>query len=397
MAPSRILVLHNRYREPGGEDHVFAQETALLRDHGHSVIEYLDTNERLDGTPPPDAALRAIWSHETVRRLERTLAATHPDIAHFHNTFLMISPAAYYVCRGADIPVIQTLHNFRLGCLNACCVRESRPCETCVSKRFAWRGIWHGCYRDSRAASAAVAAIGLVHKTLGTYRRQVDAYISTSEFARGIHVRAGVPADRSYVKPNFCFPGPAGSSQLERDFVLYAGRLVREKGVHLLIEAWRRLALPMRLKIAGDGPDAESLRAAVGGLTTVEFLGSISRERVRELMGQAAIFVQPSLMLENCGLAVVEAFAAALTCVVSGHGSFLEIVEDGRTGLHFRPGDARDLAEKLAWLIADRDRRWRMARAARSCFEERYTPARNYEQLMSIYETVLRRYEREHR
>ena len=384
MPLNRILVLHNRYREPGGEDRAVEQEVALLRAHGHEVIEYVDSNRRLDESHPLAAAWRAIWSRGAYRRVRQAIAETRPQLAHFHNTFCMISPAAYYACRGAGLPVVQTLHNFRLGCLNACCTRDGRTCDVCVSSRLPWRGIWHGCYRASRQASAAVAAVGFVHKGIGTYRSQVDAYISTSQFARGVHVRCGVPAELSFVKPNFSARVPPGASN-PGGYVLYAGRLVPEKGVYVLLEAWRRLNPRPRLKVAGDGPEAGRLRARYGDMPEVEFLGALTAAQVRGWMEKADFLVQPSLVWENCALAVIEAFGAGLPCIVSGHGSLAEMVEDGRSGLHFCPGDADDLAGKIGWLAAHEDQRTRMARAARDRFEQLYTPEKNYAQLMAIY------------
>ena len=260
MLPTRILVLHNRYRESGGEDQAFAHETSLLRAHGHIVHEYVDSNARLDESRPVATALDAIWSRSTVKRLQLLLEQIRPDIAHFHNTYFRISPAAYYACQRANVPVVQTLHNFRMGCANACCTLNGLPCELCVSKRIAWPGIRHGCYRGNRTASAAVTAIGAVHKTIGTYRRQVNAYISTSEFARAIHLRSGVPPKLSFVKPNSCGDLPCDLGGRPRMSALYAGRLVREKGVFVLVDAWRRLGFRLPLKIAGSGPAAIAMR-----------------------------------------------------------------------------------------------------------------------------------------
>lgn len=389
MPPNRILVLHNRYRESGGEDHAFAQEAAMLRERGHTVEEYVEDNGRLDEHRPVAAAAAAIWSQTTVKRLQEVLAESKPEIAHFHNTYFMISPAAYYACQSANVPVVQTLHNFRLGCANACCTLHGQPCEVCVPKRIPWQGIWRGCYR-TRTASAAVVAIGAVHKTLGTYRRQVDAYISNSAYAREIHVRSGVPADRCFIKPNTCEPLPYAAASGDESFALFAGRLVSEKGIFLLIEAWRKLRLPIPLRIAGTGPAAEEAHFRARDLDSIEFLGQLPREAVGHLMQEAAFLIQPSLLYENCSLAVVEALAAGLPAVVSGRGSFLEMVEQGRTGLHFRPGDADDLAAKIAWMVEHPSARAEMGRAARRCYEQHYSPERNYEQLIGIYDAAQR-------
>lgn len=389
MPPERILVLHNRYREAGGEDRAFQREVALLRSHGLQVIEYVDTNQDVDESRPISAALEAVWSRRSRERIQEVIAGTRPVLAHFHNTFCRISPAAYSVCRRAGLAVVQTLHNYRLGCANGVCARDGRTCDTCLNSRMAWRGVWHRCYRSSRGASAAAAAVAAVHRSIGTYRNQVDAYISTSEFARRLHLHCGVPPHLSFVKPNFCedaaLPGgtPGG-------YALYAGRLAGGKGVSVLLEAWRRLDRRPPLKVAGDGPDAAALRAAGRDLPEVEFLGALPPARAREFMAAAEFLVQPSLLWENCATVVIEAFAAGVPVIASGHGSLAEMVEDGCTGLHFRPADSSDLAAKAAWLAAHREQRAAMARRARQCFEARYTPQANYAQLMEIYEAARR-------
>jgi glycosyltransferase involved in cell wall biosynthesis len=326
-----------------------------------------------------------------VRRLEEVIADTRPDIAHFHNTFFMISPAAYYACQRAGVPVVQTLHNFRLGCVNACCTIGGKPCQACISMPFAWPGIVNACYRESRAASAAVAGIAAVHKTIGTYRRQVDAYVSLSEFARAIHLRSGIPANLSFLKPNFS-SAPAPPSSSRQDYAFYAGRMVHDKGLYVLLDAWTRLKSPFNLKLAGDGPDLEHLRSQFAHVPGVAFLGQLPRAHVQDLMANASCFIQPSLLLENCGLVVIEALAGGLPSIVSGHGSFAEIVEDGHTGLHFRPGDSADLAEKVEWVRNHPEESARMGLAARERFDERYSPEKNYGQLMCIYEAARRRH-----
>jgi glycosyltransferase involved in cell wall biosynthesis len=381
MPPDKVLVVHNRYREPGGEDQAVAQEVALLRARGHTVAEYSDSNDRLDESRPIAAGIEAIWSARSYRLLEELMLDTRPDLAHFHNTFARISPAAYYAAGQAGVPVVQTLHNYRMGCLNAYCSRGGRTCQSCVSRFAAWPGVLRACYRNSRLASLGAAGVGLVHRAIGTYRHQVDAYISTSQFARAIHIRSGVPAALDYVKPNFCQAPPA-EERSPSGYALFAGRLCEEKGVRVLLDAWSRLSPPIPLKIAGDGP----LGGGFSHIPGVEFLGAVSRERVRDLMLHADFLVQPSLLFENCGLVIIEAFSAGLPCLVSGHGSFAELVEHGRTGLHFPPGDAAALAQRAVWLARNPGAREAMGLAARVRYLRDFSAGRNYEILMEIYE-----------
>jgi len=386
-----ILVLHNRYQQKGGEDEVFIQEIQLLRRMGHTVVEYEDTNDRLQHIGAIPALLAAIWSGETIRRLRPILQETRPAIAHFHNTFAMISPAAYYACREARIPVVQTLHNYRTGCPNASCAIEGLPCERCIPKTIAWPGIVRKCYRGSRSATAGVAAVSAVHKLLGTYQRKVNAYISTTEFARAIHIRSGLPRSRIFVKPNFIDPPPSLSLRQPGGYGLYVGRITPEKGVDVLIDAWQKLAgrPPLILAGEGEGPTADAVRRAQALHPSIEWIGPQSRAAIVKLMLGADFLIHPSRLYEGCGMVVVEALSAGLPSIVSGHGSLGEMVEDGSTGLHFRPGDAADLALKIDWMRTHPALRAGMGLAARAKFDEQFTPERNYATLMRIYRSAI--------
>jgi glycosyltransferase involved in cell wall biosynthesis len=393
LPPIKVLALHNRYRNSGGEDQVFAQETALLRRMGHTVVEYQESNDRLQQIAPLPDLLRAIWSTETVGRLRTVLRETRPDVAHFHNTFAMISPSAYYACREANVPVVQTLHNYRLGCPNACCSFNGQPCEKCVSRTVAWPGIVRKCYRQSRAATAGVAAITATHKLLGTYRRMVDAYISTTAFARAIHIRSGLPERLVFVKPNFADP-PAGGERQPGGYALYVGRITIEKGVDTLLAGWEKLRgnMPLLLAGGGDGPIAESVRRAAAGNPNIQWLGERPHAEIMGLMLGADFLIQPSPLYEGCGMAIIEAFSAGLPCVVAGHGSLGELVEDGGTGKHFPSGNAAGLAAKVEWMRENPGQVRKMGEAARARFLESFSPARNYKMLMDIYQAA-----REHR
>jgi glycosyltransferase involved in cell wall biosynthesis len=382
----KILAIHNRYRQRGGEDVAVEQETALLRSRGHEVIEFVESNQALGGGSALENGWNAVWSRQTVSALRRLIEQHRPDLAHFHNTFARISPAAYSACRHAGVPVVQTLHNYRIGCLNAGCARDGAPCETCVPKLIPVAGIARGCYRGSRRLSLGMAAITTTHKLLGTYREQVDAYIALSEFARDLHIRSGVPASRIFVKPNFAVCGPDTPAE-RSNYALFVGRLCGEKGLPALLKAWEQAPLPLR--IVGDGPDAPTVIAAAQSNRNVEWLGARPRNEVLRLMRTAQFLVLPSVGYENCGLCIVEAFSTGLPCIVSGLGSLREIVEDGSTGLHFEPGNPQDLRSKVEWMVSHPAAREAMGKAASVCFSERFGAERNYHLLMDIYAAAM--------
>ena len=204
----RILLAHNRYQQEGGEDQSFAAEAAMLRDRGHEVIEYTTHNRAIDGMNHVALALRTVWNATTYAELRRLFRRHRPQIAHFNNTFPLISPSAYYAARAEGVPVVQTLRNFRLLCPNALLFRNGKICHECVSTTTAWPAVVHKCYRGSRAASAVVAAMLTTHRTCGTWHTSVDTYIALTQFSRQTFVDAGFPADRIIVKPNFVYPDP---------------------------------------------------------------------------------------------------------------------------------------------------------------------------------------------
>ncbi|OLE74348.1 MAG: glycosyl transferase family 1, partial [Bacteroidetes bacterium 13_1_20CM_4_60_6] len=268
----RILVVHNYYQQAGGEDEVFRAEVALLREHGHDVSTLTTENGAVHGLRSLVAARDAVWSVGFQRRLTECLRQSRPDVAHFHNTFFQVSPAAYYACRDAGVPVVQTLHNYRLVCPSATFYRDGRACEDCVGRAVALPGIRHGCYRQSRAQTAVVAGMLTAHRWLGTWQRSVDAYIAMTEFAREKFIAGGLPAEKIAIKPNFCATDP-GIGNGAGGYALFVGRLSAEKGVETLMAAWRRLGGTVPLYVVGDGPLAPAVEEFVGKVERCHWLG----------------------------------------------------------------------------------------------------------------------------
>jgi glycosyltransferase involved in cell wall biosynthesis len=288
--------------------------------------------------------------------------------------------------------VVQTLHNFRLVCVNALLFRDGKPCEDCLGKMIPWRGVAHNCYRNSRAASVAVGAMLTAHRLLGTWRNAVDAYIALSEFSRRKFIEGGLPADKIAVKFNFVYPDPCPGAG-DGGYAVYVGRLSAEKGVDTLLRAWRSVGQAMRLKIAGDGPLAPAIQEAVAQNASIEWLQAVSHESVYDLIGGAAFLILPSRCYENAPRVVVEAFAKGTPVVLPGHGAMAEIV-DGRNGVCFAPGDAEDLAAKVRCLFGGTPALKEMRRAARETFDRNFTAEANHEALMAIYARAIDRYVR---
>ena len=385
----RILLAHCRYRLRGGEDAVFDTEATQLERAGHEVVRLEFDNDDVDTSTRSAriaAGINTLWSRRAHARMRSTLAQFRPAVAHFHNTFPRMSPAVYYACGEADVPVVQTLHNFRLLCANGIFLRDGKLCEACGGGRF-FESVRYACYRRSRLASGAVALMQYVHHGLGSYATKVDRYIALTEFARRKFAAAGLPVTRLTVKPNSLDSDP-GCGTACGDFALFVGRLSPEKGVSTLIEAWRHLpGVPLR--IAGEGPEQAALASAAAQCgTQVQWLGAVSRGEVLRLMGEARVLIMPSQCYEGFPMTVVEAYSRGLPVLASNIGSLGEIVLEGQTGRLFRAADPIDLARVVAEVWAAPASLENMRIAARQCFIERYGPEQNVRALMNIYSSL---------
>jgi len=391
MVPERILLVHNRYLERGGEDAVFEAEGRLLERHGHRVLRYERDNREITGLGLARTAARTLWSREDHRGIAELVRREKVELVHFHNTFPLVSPSALHAARGAGAAVVQTLHNFRLLCANALFFRDGTPCEACLGRAVPWPGVAHRCYRGSAAGSAVVAGSILLHRALGTWREQVDAFIALSRFARDRFVAGGLPADRIVVGGAFVegeVPTPLGTPG---DHFLYVGRLSEEKGVRVMLEAWRtRPELPV-LRILGDGPLRGEVEGAAARDGRIAWLGPRGRAEVLEAMGRAQALVFPSLCYENAPLVLAEAQAMGLPAVASALGSAGESVGECAAGVTFAAGEAAALARAVAELARDRELRATLSAAARRRYQAELTPDAAYGRLSAVYARALKR------
>lgn len=384
----KFLLCHNYYQQPGGEDQVFADEGWLLESHGHEVVRFTQHNKAIESMRRWDVARKAVWNESTRKQLHDLIRRERPAVIHFTNTFPLISPSAYSAAQEAGIPVVQSLHNYRLLCPGATFLRNGRVCEDCLGKRVPWPAVLHGCYRDCRTASGVVAGMLSLHRALGTFDRRVNTYIATTEFTRRKFLEAGFPPEKVAVKPNFVAgkptigPGDGG-------YAVFVGRLSPEKGITTLLAAWKLLPANVSLRIIGDGPLAAIVRKAAAADGRMEWLGRLSLAETCNIVGRAGMLVVPSVWYEAFGRAIVEAYSKGTPVIASRLGAMQELVDDGRTGLLFEPGDAGDLADQVAKLFRNPERLSTMRTMARDEYERKYTSEPNYQKLMEIYQAVL--------
>ncbi|KAF2989104.1 glycosyltransferase [Methylocystis sp. MJC1] len=322
-----IVVAHDFYQLRGGEDQCVEDEVKMLRSHGHNVTEYFVHNDALSGMAPLTLAAKTIWSRQTFNDLGAIVRDRRPQVVHFHNTLPLISPSAYYAAKSEGAAVVQTLHNYRLLCPNGLFFRQGAVCEDCLGKQLPWPAIANKCYRESHAATAVVAAMLSVHRALGTWRDALDMYITLSEFGRRKLIAGGLPAGKILVKPNF-LARDAQPGSGRGGYVIYVGRLSSEKGIDVLLEAWRALGCAVPLKIIGDGPLAGRVKQASKEQPAIEWLGQVDMENVYELIGNAEALVVSSRCYENFPRVIVEAFGKGTPVIAPDLGPMGEIIEN---------------------------------------------------------------------
>ena len=384
----RVLMVHSRFQIRGGEDECFEAEQRLLRDAGVEVLTYEDDNSRVEERGRLRTAIDTVWSQRAYRGIRARLKDRPCDVVHVHNYLPLISPAAYHAAQAEGAAVVQTLHNYRLMCPSGIFYRDGHVCEDCLGKAFAWPGVLHACYRNSRAGTAAIATMFAGHKLLGTWQSKIDVYVALNEFMRRKHIEGGLPADRIVVKPNFVSHDP-GIGDGSGGFALFVARLNKEKGVDTLLEAWEHLGQRIPLKIVGDGPLTEMVQEAAARIPGIEYLGRRPLSEFYVLLGQARFFIFTSTWYEGFPRTIIECFARGVPLVASAIGPIAEVVAEGRTGVHFRPGDAADLVAKVEGLLDRPELLAAMRENARREFETRYTAEANRGQLLAVYERAI--------
>lgn len=386
----KVLLVHNFYGStaPSGENLVFEAEKALLEKMGHTVLTYTrhsDEIRRQGMLGAIKGALAVPWNPFSATKILKVLDEFKPDVVHAHNTFPLISPSVFHAI-GQRAATVMTLHNYRLLCSAAIPMRDGKVCTDCIDRQSVLPALQHGCYRDSRVATLPLAANAALHRALGTWHHQVDAFIALSEFQKNLLGQGGLPVEKIHVKPNFYAGNPVVLPMNQRDEqVVFVGRLGEEKGVRTLIKAWQQwgAAAPL-LRMIGDGPLREELQQQAKGLP-IEFMGQISATDAQAQIAKARLLVLPSEWFETFGLVLIEAFSAGTPAAVSNLGPLPSIVKHGDSGVVFESANPSALLQAVQQVMNNPAQLEHLGLGARQSFETLYNEEANYQALMQIY------------
>ena len=391
----RVVLVHNRYRSaaPSGENRVVDQEAAALADLGHEVTRFERSSDEIERWPRAKQAslpARVVWSREAHRGLTAVLGEHRPDVVHVHNTFPLLSPAVLYACRDAAVPVVATIHNYKLACASGDFFRNGSVCHDCADGLPA-PAVRHGCYRGSRVATAPVALAMSAHRR--AWRSLVSAYVFISAAQRDLLTGLALPPDRVFVRHNL-IPRRSAPAVAREPSVVYAGRLDEAKGLRLLMAGWDRYRATagdtgLRLVIAGSGPLEREVAAWASARPSVQMVGQLASERCSELISRARAVLLPSAWEETFGLVAIEAMALGVPPIASGHGSFPELITPEVDGVLFQPGDPAALAQAVADAQAHPEQFWNYGEKARKTYEQRFDPQHSAERLLEIYRFAI--------
>lgn len=380
----KILQAHNYYQQAGGEDTVVAQEKALLESNGHEVITYYKNNDVINsikGVQKIGLLKETTWSRKTYEEVNTILKQDKIDLCHVHNTLPLISPSIYYACKDNKVPVVQTLHNYRLICTNGLLMREGRICEDCLG-RSAYGAISKKCYRNSAIQTYAVARMLQKNKRMGTWSSQVDAYLCLTEMARQKFIEHGLPRDKLIVKPNF-IKVDVEPTETKSNYLLFAGRLTSSKGVELIKSVAKKVDYP--IKMVGDG----ELSPIFKNSPNVELLGKRSHNETLNLIKNAKALLFPSLWYEGMPMTIIEAFALKTPVIASDLGAMSSMIKDGANGLLFNPQKIDSFENKIRYSLNNEVQMNKLANNAFNDYKNYYSSDANYDMLMNIYSNLI--------
>ena len=387
-----ILQIHNSYQTPGGEDKVVNAEKELLEANGHRVIQYYRHNNEIKDYgffQKIRFFVETIYSQRTCRELDKLIEKQKPDIAHIHNVFPLISPSVYYCLKRHNIPVVQTVHNYRFLCPNSLFYTRNAICEKCKAGNT-MHCFLNKCYKNNFLLSGLYALTFWIHGKVKTFQNKIDIFIALSYFSKDKLTEGCFPKEKIEIEGNFLSQNKTEPDYDKEDYAIFMGRLSNEKGLITLLNAFRKMN-KIKLKIAGKGGLEKELKMYTikNNISCVEFLGFISGSERLELLQKARFSLIPSQCYDNFPTSALESFSVGTPVIASRIGGLPELIEEGKNGFLFESGDPDDLAEKISYLYENPDKTLEMGKYAHKCIDEKYGHQKHYERLMEIYEKAI--------
>ena len=385
----KILFIHNTYQQRGGEDVIFENESELMESHGHSVERLLFDNHQIKTSLDKFlTGVKSLYNFESAKLVEAVIKNFSPDLIHIHNLFPIASPSILYVADKYKIPVVLSIHNYRLICPSATLLHNGKIYEKSIHSIFPLDAIVKGVYRGSKIQTASAVLMTGTHKLLGTWKNKVTRYIVMSQFAKNkfLDSSLNVAEEKWSIKPNFSPDMGVGDTARENSF-LFIGRLTAEKGIETLLEAARITGF--KLEILGDGPMREVVENYASQHQNIVYAGFKQKQEIIQALKKCKALLFPSVWYEGFPMTILEAFSVGTPVISSKLGAMVEMIEDQVNGLHVKPGDVEDLVEKMRLLTTQPDLARILGKNARCTYEDKYAPEKNYEQLLAIYVQVI--------
>jgi glycosyltransferase involved in cell wall biosynthesis len=385
----KILFIHNQYTQRGGEDVALDLETKLLQEKGHDIKKLVFTNDSIAGGAVSKirSAFNAVYNFNAFKETEKLIKDFKPDIIHVHNLFFVASPSVLFAAAKFKIPVVLTIHNYRLVCANALLLRDGQVCELCIGKTLPLDGIKYKCYHNSSAQSALVTTITSFHKLVKTWQQKVSAYIVLTNFAKAKLTSSSLQIDENklIVKPNF-IEDPGSGTWPREDYFVFVGRISEEKGIHILLEAFANLPA-QKIFIIGDGPQKQLLQQQYLSHSNISFEGSLDKPAVLSILQKSKALIFPSIWYEGLPFTIVEAFATGTPVIASKLGAMTDLVTHGYNGFHFTAGSVKALQEA----IESFDSSEQLYLNARETYINKYHPDIHYSSILKIYKEAGRK------
>ena len=381
-----VLIVHNYYQIPGGEDTVVANEMRMLRENGHKVMLYSRNNLELKSMSKFQKLMmpiNTIFNLKTYKEIKQIIRKESIDIVHIHNTLSLISPSVYYAAKTCTVPIVQTIHNFRLLCPGATFYRDGQICEDRVRQGL-YCAVKHGCYRNSKFQTLACVISTAIHRMTGIYGK--INYICLTEFTRKkLLTQKQIKPERISVKPNVVYD--FGGHGKPTDYFVFVGRLEKIKGIELLVNTFKKMP-NIKLKIIGTGSLNDEIKQKIKSeqINNIELLGFMNRDEVNRVVCGAKALIMCSQWYETFGMVIVEAYSNGVPVIVGNIGNIQELVKPDVTGKLFTYNSEDALANVV--LNFNEEEISLFGRNCYKYYKNNFTPENNYKKLISIYEKI---------